>query len=58
MYIKTEFGFKKVANEKIEIILLDFYGEGLHETLENARQDNEEIDLADFKTEQARVLYY
>jgi hypothetical protein len=57
MYIQTEFGLRKVGSETVEIILIDFYGEGLHETLEKAKEDNEEIDLLTFKTEQARVYW-
>lgn len=57
MYIQTEFGLKKVNRESTEIIVLDFYGEGLHETLDNAIKDTGEIDLSTFKTEEARVYW-
>ena len=61
MYIQTECGLKKIGNETVETILIDFYGEGLHETLSNAERDQllseEQIDLSTFKTEQARVYW-
>jgi hypothetical protein len=58
MYIQTEFGLKK-ASETTETIVLDYYGEGLHETLSKAQEDacdpDTEVDLSTFKTQEARV---
>ncbi len=54
MYIQTEFGLKE-ARETTETILIDYYGEGLHETLTKAQEDAEIIDLSTFKTQEARV---